>query len=659
MDTRHRHRLLGPVGLAGLVALLVLAAGPALALLPGDLLDQRDCGIGALSPDGRLLVFTVSAYDRDGDATRTTVHLRDLVTGAQQVLFTPDDRAAGFVFAPDGATVAFTRETADGTEVWLMAPDGTDRRRVAGPGFFGSLHWSPDSALLAHVVSDSAADYEGIPGRVTVAEDLGWRHLGQGERAGRLRQLHLLDPGTGQDRVVPLAGRDVREQAWSPDGSRLVVSAKARGDLGRILNTELWVVPREGSGARRLSRNPGPDTRPRWIAAERIACLSHPDSLHESRPAQIVIRDLDGRERERLLGGFDNPIWGLWHHDGAFYVRGAWRGTAAIFRVQDEAWRQLTPAGWNVSDIRFGGGRAVLHASSLTCPGAIFDLDLASGELARLVDPNERWYDRVHLVEPRAFSVKLRDRSIDAWVFLPEDHLPGHPLPTVLSIHGGPEWMYGGYFLPEFHVLPQFGYAVIIANPTGSTGYGRAFMEEVRGDWIGRPAQELLAVIDHAVGEGWTDPELLAVMGGSYGGHLAAALTTQTDRFRAAAVDRMYPQTVAFWGATDEKWFPEWEFSGRPFDPGAREIYARNDPFGQVDRVTTPTLISQGLQDHRCPPDGAVGWFSALRSQGVPARLLRFHDEGHGIRGRANQVYYLEQLLAWFERWVLGAASHE
>ena len=279
--------------------------------------------------------------------------------------------------------------------------------------------------------------------------------------------------------------------------------------------------------------------------------------------------------------------------------------------------------------------------------------------MTKLFDPNERWSERVGLIEPQRFEVTVDGRAIEGWVFLPEDHLPGHRLPTVLSIHGGPEWMYGGYFLPEFHVLPAFGYAVLAANPTGSTGYGREFMEDIRGDWNGRPARELMAVVDYAVAEGWSDLELLAVMGGSYGGHLAVAMTTQNDRFRAAAVDRMYPQTEAFWGATDEKWFPEWEFGGRPFDADARAIYARNNPFNQVDQVTTPTLLSQGLRDYRCPQDGSVGWYSALKSLGVPTRLLRFHHEAHGIRGRTGQVFYLEQLLAWFERWVLEDGLHE
>jgi dipeptidyl aminopeptidase/acylaminoacyl peptidase len=219
--------------------------------------------------------------------------------------------------------------------------------------------------------------------------------------------------------------------------------------------------------------------------------------------------------------------------------------------------------------------------------------------------------------------------------------------------------MYGGYFLPEFHVLPRFGYGVVVANPVGSIGYGRAFQEAIRGDWVERPSREVLACVDLAVAEGWADPERLAVMGGSYGGLLGAELTTRTGRFQAAALDRMFPDQVAFWGTTDEKWFPEWEFGGRPWEPQARAVYERNSPFVRVDRVATPTLVSHGLRDYRCLIAGAEMWFSALRARGVPCRFLRFTEEGHGIRGLENQIFYLEEVLNWFDRYVLGHANGE
>jgi dipeptidyl aminopeptidase/acylaminoacyl peptidase len=645
---------------AGLLATLLLA-GPAVALVPAELVDLRTCGIGDLSPDGRLLIYTVGEYDAERAEVRTRVHLRDLDDGRDQLLFTPDDRAGRFAFAPDGQTVAFTRGGDDGDEVWLMGADGTDRRRLAGPGRFGDLVWSPDGTALAFVRLDREPGYEGRVGEITVADDLGWRHLGLGEREGRLRQAHVLELETGEVRALPAPNLDVRELAWSPDGRRLVLSAKHRRALGRTLDTELWIVARDGTGLRRLSRNPGPDIHPIWLDDGTIAAQSHPDSLHESRPAAIVVRDAaDGRTVATLAGAFGDVVWGFWHHEGTFYLRGARRGSAGLFVAGADGERRVGPEGWNFWDVRFGGRRAVLWGTTLTNPGSLLLLDLQTGRTRTLLDPNGRWAERVELAEPERFTVTVEGRAIEGWVFRPDEAVSGgQPAPTVLSIHGGPEWMYGAAFLPEFHVLPTFGYAVLAANPTGSTGYGPEFLADIQGDWVGRPARELMAVVDHAVAMGWSDPDLLAVMGGSYGGHLGAALTTQTDRFAAAALDRMYPQTAAFWGATDEKWFPEWEFGGRPFDDHARETYRRNDPFEQVDRVTTPTLLSHGLRDFRCPEDGTVGWFSALQALGVPTRLLRFHDEGHGIGGRANQIFYLEQVLAWFDRWVLEAAAHE
>ena len=527
-----------------------------------------------------------------------------------------------------------------------MNPDGTGRRRVAGPGRFGPLVWSPDGTLLAHVVSEPGDGDAGIPGAVTVADDLGWRHLSVGEREGELRQLHVLDPLTGEDRILPLPDLDVREVAWSPDGAQLVVSAKARRDLGRILNTELWIVPRDGARARRLTRNPGPDTAPLWISDQRIACLSHPDSLQESRPAHIVVRDRKGHEVERLITAFDNCVWGAWHHDGSFYFRGAWRGSAAIFRAEGETGRQLTPRRLERlgHPLRRRPRRAVGQQPDLSRrplragPGA-------AARSRRCYDPNERWYDRVSTWSSRAPSPwRSTAAPSTAGSSCPPDLLPGQRVPTVLCIHGGPEWMYGGYFLPEFHVLPRFGYAVLAANPTGSTGYGLAFQEAIRGDWVDRPAREVLACVDHAVAEGWADPERLAVMGGSYGGHLGAALTTQTDRFRAAAAGPHVSPDRGLLGDHRREVVSRVGIRGPSLRSRRPRDLRPQHPFNQVDRVTHADPDQP--RSARLPLPGQDGsarcWFSALQSlrrAGAPAALRRRGPRHPRIR--ANQVFYL------------------
>jgi dipeptidyl aminopeptidase/acylaminoacyl peptidase len=648
--------------LAAFLTPATLMTTTARAMQPRDIYGIERIAPVDLSPDGRFLLYTIRSYEPATGRRPSTLYLRNLGTGEDRILLRPDDHALGAVWRPDGRAIAYLTEGDAGSEVWLMEPDGSGRRRIgAEPGEFGDLQWAPDGSVLAHIAHTVVGDYPGHD-QLVVADGIGYRHLNAGYREGTLGQLHLLHVKSGKHtRLVDLP-LDIRSFDWSPDGEHLVFAAKRKRDLGLNLNSDLWIIRKNGRGLRQITTNPGPDLGPRWLDDGRIAYLrtTHPFAEAAFRSIALVTpKEGDAGAMTLRAERFDNFIWGFHPAGGRIVFRAFHRGAIDLFDAEGEA--PLTPGGRNFWEVRLAGDRAVLGGTDMLTPSALYLLRLSGdgGDRAfqTLIDPNADWAEGVRLYPPRPFTVEVEGRTIHGWYFLPEGHTPGQRVPTVLSIHGGPQWMYGGYFLPEFHILAEAGYAVIIANPTGSTGYGRTFMEAVRHDWMGAPARDLLGCVDWAVAEGWADPDQLAVMGGSYGGYLTAALTTMTDRFKAAAIDRMVSNPDSFWGTTDEKWAVEYEFGGRPWEEGAREIYARNSPIRFAGSVTTPTLISHGMRDYRCLIGQAEEWFSALTVQEVPTRFLRFAREAHGIRDPQNQVRYMEELLAWFDRHVRIAAD--
>jgi dipeptidyl aminopeptidase/acylaminoacyl peptidase len=684
--------------------LACVTSAPVLALQPEHLYAMRTVNLADLSADGRYLLYNLVAYDREAGSRQVTLIRRDLDTGQEIILLHPEDRGRGAVWRPDGQAIAFVKQEADGAHVWVMAADGGEQHRLSRVSDrYSNLRWAPDGrtiAYLAHAlvntesaIADETRDslsnvgtalkpelgLERVPDDVLVAEHIGYRHLNSGYREGTLKQLYLLDVKTGDLARLVDAPLDIKQIEWSPDGAALVCEAKRRQDLGINLNSDLWLVSRQGGELQQLTWNAGPDVRPEWSADGTIIYLRHADPLCESAPRRIAImHDPDQGDRGRITesgADFDNLIWKQFA--GGAYFTAFVRGCIDLYRTVDMT--PLTPGGWDFWDVKIGGGRAVLAGTNHLVPSTICVLPLAGDalqisnrspisdrsqrtragdpattNLRVIVDPNREWAESAALVQPESFQIEVEGRTIHGWYFLPAGLAPGERVPTVLSIHGGPEWMYGGYFLPEFHILPAHGYAVLIANPTGSTGYGFEFQRAIRGDWVGAPARELLACVDWAIADGWADPEHLAVMGGSYGGHLGAALTTQTDRFRAAAIDRMTCDLVAMWGTTDEKWFPEWEFHGKPWEPEARDYYYRNSPTNFAHNARTATLLSHGMKDYRCLIGQAETWFSILKANGVPVRFLRFGNEGHGIRDTRNIVFYQQELLGWFDRYVKG-----
>jgi dipeptidyl aminopeptidase/acylaminoacyl peptidase len=235
-------------------------------------------------------------------------------------------------------------------------------------------------------------------------------------------------------------------------------------------------------------------------------------------------------------------------------------------------------------------------------------------------------------------------------VIRPPGHEAASRYPTILYIHGGPHAMYGTSFFHEFQVLAQAGFAVLITNPRGSTGYGGEFANLIQYHYPGDDFRDLMTGVDLLVARGVADPEHLGVAGGSGGGLLASWAVGQTDRFKAAVVERAVTNWHSFVGTADLNYYfvTHW-FRDFPWRDSAD--YLERSPLSHVDQVKTPVLVIHNEADYRTPLDQGLQFYTALKMLKKPAKLAVFPDSSHGMsrEGRPSQrVERLKLIEGWF-----------
>ena len=193
----------------------------------------------------------------------------------------------------------------------------------------------------------------------------------------------------------------------------------------------------------------------------------------------------------------------------------------------------------------------------------------------------------------------------------------------------------------------------MFVNPRGSTGYGQRFVDEVSKDWGGKAYEDIMKGVDAATARyAFIDSTRLAAAGGSYGGYMVNWINGHTNRFKAIVSHAGVFNLEAMYGATEEIWFPEWEFGGAYWDATASaEQYRKWSPHLFASHMNTPTLVVHGEMDYRVPYTEGLSLFTALQRRGVPSRLVVFPDEGHWIGKPQNQRLWWREVNGWITRY--------
>jgi dipeptidyl aminopeptidase/acylaminoacyl peptidase len=186
----------------------------------------------------------------------------------------------------------------------------------------------------------------------------------------------------------------------------------------------------------------------------------------------------------------------------------------------------------------------------------------------------------------------------------------------------------------------------------GSTGYGQAFTDSIRGDWGGKPLEDLQLGLEASLGRyPWMDRDRVGALGASYGGYMINWIAGKwPTRFRCLVNHAGNLDERAAYFNTEELWFPEWDHLGTPWDNP--ESYEKHNPVHYVSNWQTPMLVTHGARDYRVVDTQGIATFNALQRRGIPSKLLHFPDENHWILKPHNSILWHQTVIGWLDQWL-------
>jgi dipeptidyl aminopeptidase/acylaminoacyl peptidase len=676
-----------------------------------DMMQLKRVGEPTVSPDSKWVAFTTVDVSLD-DNTKTP-HLWIIpVAGGDAKRLTPvtgsgEDRAR---FSPDGTRLIFESARDGGaTQIWIQNFDTATGALTGDPKRVTSISteasggvWSPDGKSLLFVSSvwpdckDDACNKqrdEQVAKSKVKAKTYDhlmfrhWTHYDDGKRS------HLfivpIEGGAGRDLTlgnfdVPpfsLGGQD--QYAFSPDSKEVAYTCNTDDVQAISTNSDLFLVPAAGGTAKRITANPGSDSTPLYSPdGKYIAYRSQLRGGYESDRFRLMLYDRAAGKATDLTPNFDRWVDSIaWSPDSkTIYLTAGNEGENPIYALnvgQTNPWPQELVDGYNDSPTPTADGKMlVFNQQSISAPNEIYGAPLIFAQCRMAFPPNSykvpdclqsKSKPLSHMNDDLLAKVAMQPmetfwftgsakEKVQGFIVRPPNFDKNQKYPLKFLIHGGPQGAWGDDW--SYRWNPQLfaanGYVVVTINFHGSTGYGQKFIDAINGNWGGAPYEDLMLGLDYAEK---TYPFIAkdreCALGASYGGYMINWIEGHSDRFKClVSHDGMFNTESAF-GTTEELWFNEWEFKGKPWTN--REMYRKWSPHLAATNFKTPLLVVHGQLDYRLDVSEGFQLFTTLQRLKVPSKLLYFPDEGHWVLKPQNGRLWYQTVNAWVDQWTKAA----
>jgi dipeptidyl aminopeptidase/acylaminoacyl peptidase len=666
------------------------AAPPARrALVPDDIYKMESVSDPQISPDGQWVAYLVTTNDRAADEQRSAVWMVSW-DGAQRVQLT---NPAGGISSPrwsrDGHYLAYLAKPADAEHSQIMLLDrrgGEPRALTRTSDDILGFDWSPDGRRMVLAVQASGEPpepAEHAEPAAPAAREPGARHGASAKPpkpividtlffkqditgylgSGHEQHLYLLEVANG--RLEPLehdAGSNSIAPAWSPDGRRIAFTrTKEKGaDPDGTMDLEI-IEARPGAMARRLAHLYIPNEQHlAWSPDSRLVAYQQGQEprYNSYMQDQLVVVSADGGAPRVLTAQLDRAV--------AAYAFSA-DGAAITLAIEDD--RSQYPARLDlahgtveklvtdpisVAALSGAGAHLAMVASTDTTAAEVYALEPTGPR--RLTQHGDALLGEVQLGAVEDISFRSRDGTeVHGMMVKPPGYEAGRRYPTVLWIHGGPDGQddhsadFDSYQFRR-QLVAADGYVVLGVNYRGSSGRGAAYSRAILADWGHKEVEDLLAGIDDLVARGIADPARLGIGGWSYGGILSDYTIASDQRFKAAISGAGSALQLSMYGT--DQYFLAYKYEIGPPWRNAALWMKLSYPFFHADRIRTPTLFMGGDKDFNVPIAGGEQMYQALRTLGVPARLVVYPDQYHSLTRPSFIKDRLERVADWYRQYL-------
>jgi dipeptidyl aminopeptidase/acylaminoacyl peptidase len=664
------------------LAFFVLAAGLVAQKRPftaDALLSLDRISDPQISPDGRLVAFTVQRIDVAGNKRPSNIWVVPLYGGSPRQITNAGDTNQRPRWSPDSRRIAFLSDRGGSSQIWTMDPEGGGLKQVTSLATeAGGVLFTPDGKSLLFTsgvypdCKDEACNAQRLEAeknskvKARIYTSLLYRHWNQWQSP---RRSHLfivpVDGGAPRDltpgeREVPpfsLGGPD--DYSISPDGAEVCFTMTSEAVPAAGTNLDLYVVPAAGGESKKITVNGGADSGPSYSPDGRyLAYRSQARSGYESDRWRLAVLERASGRVTYLTENLDRPVSGFaWQPDSSrlfFTVEDRGRQPIHVVPVAGGGLRMVASGETHYDELQLtrDGKTMVYSAHSGSRPAEIYRISSSGGSPVALTRINDAVLSQYELPALEDFWVEGSEKTqVHSFLLRPPGFTSTRKYPVLMLIHGGPQGAWGQSWSYRWNpqVFAAAGYVVVMPNPRGSTSYGQKFTDEINRDWGGRVYDDIMAVTDHVASQPWADSARMAAAGGSYGGYMVNWILGHTNRFKALVSHAGVYDLRSMFGETEELWFPLWEFGGSPWENP--EEYVRWSPSQFAAEFSTPTLVIHGELDYRVPYGQGLQLFTALQLNKVPSKLLLFPDEGHWILKPQNSLLWYRTFLDWIDTW--------